>query len=81
MGRIGEGGIRTHGTVTRTTVFEFYGSHAGLCCQVAKRVLWFGISEVMILICDALCHAVLRSWFANWFAIHRSVVPALCLKQ
>jgi hypothetical protein len=31
-------------------------------------VLLFGISEVMILICDDLCNAVLRSWFANWFA-------------
>jgi hypothetical protein len=25
----GEGGIRTRGTVTRTTVFELEGSHAG----------------------------------------------------
>jgi hypothetical protein len=37
----GEGGIRTHGTVTRTTVFEFYDSHAGACRFVAKRALWF----------------------------------------
>ena len=35
----GKGGIRTHGTVTRTTVFEFYDSHADLCRSVARRVL------------------------------------------
>ena len=64
----GEGGIRTHGTVTRTTVFEFYDSHAGLCRPVAQRVLWFGISNALIAVCDAQCHAVLRSWSANWFA-------------
>jgi hypothetical protein len=69
----GEGGIRTHGTVTRTTVFEFYDSHTGLCRAVVKRVLLFGISEAMMLVCDASCHAVLRSWFANWFA--NSQVP------
>ena len=38
-------------TVTRTTVFEFYDSHVGLCLPVAKRVAWFGISGVMILVC------------------------------
>jgi hypothetical protein len=32
----GEGGIRTHGTVTRTTVFEFYDSYVGLSRPVAK---------------------------------------------
>ena len=37
----GEGGIRTHGTVTRTTAFEFQDSHAGACRFVAKRALWF----------------------------------------
>jgi hypothetical protein len=42
-GRIGEGGIRTHGTVARTTVFEFYDSHVGLCRSVATRVLLFAI--------------------------------------
>jgi len=35
----GEGGIRTHSTVTRTTVFEFYDSRAGLCGPVTKRAL------------------------------------------
>jgi len=35
----GEGGIRTHGTVTRTTVFEFYDSHAGRYRPVTKRAL------------------------------------------
>ena len=35
----GEGGIRTRGTITRTTVFEFYDSHVGLCRLVANRVL------------------------------------------
>ena len=44
----GEGGIRTHGTVTRTTVFEFYDSHAGACRLVAKRALWFGISPALL---------------------------------
>ena len=37
----GEGGIRTHGAANRTTVFEFYDSHAGVCRAVAKRALWF----------------------------------------
>ena len=37
----GEGGIRTDGTVTRTTVFEFYDSRAGVCRTVPKRVIWF----------------------------------------
>ena len=32
--RGGEGGIRTHGTVTRTTVFEFYDSRADLCLPI-----------------------------------------------
>src|SRR6476660_8521596 len=45
------GWIRTHGTVTRTTVFEFYDSHVGLCRSVAKRGLLFAISKPMILAC------------------------------
>ena len=48
QGNGGEGGIRTHGTVTRTTVFEFYDSHAGLCRPVTKRALWFGIFTAII---------------------------------
>ena len=64
----GEGGIRTHGTVTRTTVFEFYDSHVGLCRSVAKRVLLFAISEPIILACDTQFRSVPRSWFAIWFA-------------
>jgi len=60
--------IRTHGTVTRTTVFEFYDSHVGLCPLVAKRVLLFAISRPIIPACDAQCLSVLRSWFAIWFA-------------
>ena len=64
----GEGGIRTHGTVTRTTVFEFYDSGAGLYRPVAKRMLWFGISDAVIPVCDAPYHSVLHSWFAIWFA-------------
>ena len=35
---------------------------------MAKRVLWFGISDPIILICDAPCPGVLRGWFAIWFA-------------
>jgi hypothetical protein len=31
-------------------------------------VLWFGISDAMILGCDAPCRAVLSGWFAIWFA-------------
>jgi len=34
----GEGGIRTHGAVTRITVFEFDDSYAGVCRPVPKRV-------------------------------------------
>ena len=64
----GEGGIRTHGTVTRTTVFEFYDSHADLSHPVPKRVVWFAIPKPMILACDAQCRAVPCSWFAIWFA-------------
>jgi hypothetical protein len=64
----GEGGIRAHGTVTRTTVFEFYDSHVGLCRAVAKRALWFGIFASMIPPCYGWCHAVLRGSFANPFA-------------
>jgi len=56
--------VRIH----RTTGFEFYDSHTGLCRAVVKRVLLFGISEAMMLVRDASCHAVLRSWFVNWFA-------------
>ena len=63
-----EGGIRTHGTVTRTTVFEFYDSHIGLCRLVTKRVLLFAISQPIIPGCDAQCRSVPRSWFAIWFA-------------
>jgi hypothetical protein len=48
----GEGGIRTHGTVTRTTVFEFYDSHAGACRPVPKRVLLFAIFPLTILVCS-----------------------------
>jgi hypothetical protein len=32
-------GIRTHGTVTRTTVFEFEDSRAGACRPISNRVL------------------------------------------
>jgi hypothetical protein len=35
---------------------------------VTKRVLQFGIFNAIILFCDGLCQAVLRSWFAIWFA-------------
>src|SRR5262249_15078308 len=62
------GGVWTHGTVTRTTVFEFYDSHVGLCRSVAKRVLLFAISQPIIPTCDAQCRSVPRSWFAIWFA-------------
>jgi len=48
----GEGGIRTHGTVTRTTVFEFYDSRAGAYRLVAKRVLQFANFAVTVSACD-----------------------------
>ena len=64
----GEGGIRTHGTVTRTTVFEFYDSHDGPCRAVAKRVLWFVNFDHAILACNARCYPVPCGWFAIWFA-------------
>jgi len=35
----GEGGIRTRGTVTRTTVFEFYDSRVGACRTVTMSVV------------------------------------------
>src|SRR6476620_1422295 len=64
----GEGGIRTHGTFTRTTVFEFYDSHAGACRVVAKPALLFAIFPVTMLPSDAPCHTVPRGSFANPFA-------------
>jgi hypothetical protein len=67
-GRSGEGGIRTHGKVTRKTVFEFEDSRAVTCALVVKRVLQFGISHAMIPACSAARHAVLRGSFANPFA-------------
>src|SRR5262245_43979453 len=42
----------THGTVTRTTVFEFYDSHAEACRSVAKRVIWFANLGVAMSPCD-----------------------------
>src|SRR6185312_11842272 len=48
-----EGRIRTHSADNRTTVFEFYDSHVGLCCSVAKRALLFGISAPTELDCVA----------------------------
>ena len=67
--RGGEGGIRTHGADNRTTVFEFYDSHADPCRPVAKRVLWFANLASTILPCIARYRSVPRSWFAIWFAI------------
>ena len=64
----GEGGIRTHGTVTRTTVFEFYDSRADLCFPVAKSALWYGILTAIISLRNALYRVVMHSWFAIWFA-------------
>jgi len=48
----GEGGIRTHGTVTRTTVFEFYDSRAGAYRLVAKRALQFANFAVTVSACN-----------------------------
>ena len=31
-------------------------------------MLWFGISDAVIPVCDAPYHSVLHSWFAIWFA-------------
>ena len=47
----GEGGIRSHGTVT-TTVFEFYDSRAGAYRLVAKRMLQFANFAVTVSACD-----------------------------
>ena len=65
----GEGGIRTHGTVTRTTVFEFYDSGAAVCRAVANRAVLLAIFLLTVLPCDVLCRPVSRGWFAIWFAI------------
>jgi hypothetical protein len=48
----GEGGIRTHGTVTRTTVFEFYDSDAVAYRAVAKRVFWFASFAPTMSLCN-----------------------------
>ena len=50
--------------VTRTTVFEFYDSHADPCRTAAKRVLWFANLASTILPCIARYRSVPRSWFA-----------------
>src|SRR6476646_10694431 len=50
-------------TVTRTTVFEFYDSRAGMCRLVPKRVLPFGIFKTTVLACDPLCHVAPCGWF------------------
>ena len=50
-------------------------SHVGPCRVVAKCALWFGISNAMIPVCDAPCHSVLRSWFANPFATFVTAKP------
>ena len=55
-------------TVTRTTVFEFSDSRAGMCRLVPKRVLPFGISKTTVLACDPLCHVAPCGWFGIWFA-------------
>jgi hypothetical protein len=74
----GVGGIRTHGADIPHNGFRVLRFSAGLCCLVAKRVLWFGISDPIILFCDALCHGVLRSWFAIWFANSRHSSALKC---
>ena len=58
----GEGGILTHGTVTRTTVFEFLDSHAGTCRIVAKGVLWFANFEMANVALYSLNRPLL-AWF------------------
>ena len=63
-----EGRIRTHSADNRTTVFEFYDSHVGLCCSVAKRALLFGISAPTVLDCVARYRSMSGGWFAIWFA-------------
>ena len=62
------GGIRTHGTVTRTTVFEFYDFRADLYRAVPRHVFSFDIFIAPIPSCDAWYRAVMLSWFAIWFA-------------
>jgi hypothetical protein len=64
----GEGGIRTHGTVTRTTVFEFYDPHAAACNLVPKYGLLFANFSFMIPPRYVPCHAVMRGSFAIPFA-------------
>jgi hypothetical protein len=42
----GEGGIRTHGTVTRTMAFEFEDSRAGVGRPAAKRAS--GLTDAIV---------------------------------
>jgi hypothetical protein len=44
-------------------------SHAGLCRAVTKGALLFDIFTAFISSYDAWYRAVLRSWFAMWFAM------------
>src|SRR5262245_41075229 len=48
--------------------FRVLDSHAVLCRAVANCALWFGIFIATISSCDAWYRAVMRSWFAIWFA-------------
>ena len=64
----GEGGIRTLGTLTRTTVFEFDNGRVSWCALVSKRVDPFANSHIEISADAASCYPVIDSSLANWFA-------------
>ena len=69
----GGSGIRTLGTLTRTTVFEFDHRCAGWCALVLNCVDTFANSRIEISVDAASCHPVIGSSLAIWFAISMTV--------
>ncbi len=65
LSRGGGGGIRTHGTLTRTTVFECGERRVR---SVLKHLIWFELSPALRRLCHGQCRSVLHSSFATWFA-------------
>src|SRR5659263_23141 len=61
----GEGGIRTHGGLTPTTVFETVDVHAVWCHLVSFSVVWYGKRRPFVTSSTILYRPVSLSWFAN----------------
>lgn len=64
----GETGVRTLGTLARTTVFEIDGRSVSECLAVPNRVDKCGFSNKAVPVGAETYRLVMRSSFANWFA-------------